>query len=499
MPFRYAPLKEDPLFKTLRLYLICLLPGLVSAPAHADIARAPRTESAPRLALEPIAFKLRGGSTVAAERGSFEVPERRSDARSRRITIRFVRFKSTNPRPGAPIVYLAGGPGGSGVDAAKGPRQPIFLALRSVADVIALDQRGTGLSNAIPPCTAPAALDPSGGINEASLTGYYRQTLATCVARWRAAGVAVEGYNTIASADDIDDLRRALNAPKLQLWGISYGTHLALATMRRHPTSIERAVLASAEGMDQTVKLPTAVDAALGRVAAIANGAGSGDLLATMRRVHARLDATPATLTVGDATGSLSFTMDSFALRTLIGGIAKNPRGIGDLKGIYAAFDAGQEQALAPMLYVMLLKDPLAMAGMPELIDLASGISASRRAIVERQARTALAGDATNFPMPQIAGAVLGIDLGDGFRRDVRSSIPTLLFSGDLDLRTPIEEQAAATAGLSRLTQIVVRNGGHDLYEADPRIAAIVVAFLRGETVDPAPLTIALPTAGGSR
>ena len=449
--------------------------------------------------MDPIAFKLRDGSTVAAEQGSFDVPERRSDAASRKITIRFVRFKSTNPRPGAPIVYLAGGPGGSGIDAARGPRQPIFLALRAVADVIALDQRGTGLSNAIPPCTAAAALDPTGGINEAGLTGYYRRTLATCIATWRAAGVAVEGYNTLENADDVDDLRKALGAPKLQLWGISYGTHLALAAMRRHPAAIERVVLASAEGMDQTVKLPATVDAALSRLATVATGAGGVDLLATMRRVHARLDATPAMLTVGDASGSLRFTIDSFALRTLIGAIAKNPRGIGDLQGIYAAFDAGQEQALAPMLYGMMLKDPLVMAGMPELMDLASGISARRRATVERQARTALAGAATNFPMPQIAGAVGGLDLDDGFRRDVQSAIPTLLFSGDLDLRTPLEEQAAATAGLRRLTRIIVRNGGHDLFEADPRIAGIIVDFLTGETVDAAPLTIALPALGQPR
>lgn len=288
----------------------------------------------------------------------------------------------------------------------------------------------------------------------------------------------------------------AIGAPRLQLWGISYGTHLALAIMRRHPAAIERAVLASAEGMDQTVKLPAAVDAALARVAAVANGAGGEDLIATMRRVHSRLDAAPVTLKVGDATASLRFTMDSFALRTLIGVIAKNPRGISDLEGIYAAFDAGQEQALAPMLYGMMLKDPLVMLGMPELMDLASGISAPRRAIIERQSRTALAGDATNFPMPQIAGAVTALDLGDGFRRNIRSAIPTLLFSGDLDLRTPLEEQAAAKTGLRRLTRIIVRNGGHDLFEADPRIAGMIVAFLKGEPVDSTPLTIALPAPG---
>jgi hypothetical protein len=62
-------------------------------------------------------------------------------------------------------------------------------------------------------------------------------------------------------------------------------------------------------------------------------------------------------------------------------------------------------------------------------------------------------------------------------------------------VRTPLEEQTAATVGLQRLTRIIVRNGGHDLFEADPRISSIVAAFFGGKTVNAVPLTIALPVA----
>lgn len=484
------------MLKTFCLSLSCLLATAASSSAAKAAPAAPgTTHSAPVLKLEPIAFKLRDGSSIAAEQGSFDVPERRGDAASRKITIRFVRFRSTSPRPGSPIVYLAGGPGGSGIDAARGPRQPIFLSLRAAGDVIALDQRGTGLSNPIPPCTAAEPLEPAQGINEASLTSYHRRTFATCMAIWRAAGVSTTGYNTLESADDLADLRRALAAPKIQLWGISYGTHLALATMRRHPAIIDRVVLASAEGMNQTIKLPNAVDAALGRIARASNT----DLLATMQRVHQRLDRTPASLSVNGPGEPNGFTMNSFALRMLAGAIAKNPDGIANLVGIYAAFDAGQEQALAPMIYGMFLKDRLVMTGMPELMDLASGISRSRRREVDRQAGTALVGDATNFPMPQLAAVAPELDLGDGFRREVRSAIPTLLFSGDLDPRTPLEEQALATAGLRRLTRVLVRNGGHDLFEADPAIADMIATFLKGLPVTRRSLSLKLPEAAQSK
>ena len=91
--------------------------------ALAALATAAGAQPAPTLQLEPYAFRLADGTDLAAERGRFSVPEDRRDPNSRRIEIGFVRFRSTNPNPGAPIVYLAGGPGGSGVGTARGARQ----------------------------------------------------------------------------------------------------------------------------------------------------------------------------------------------------------------------------------------------------------------------------------------------------------------------------------------------------------------------------------------
>ncbi|HEX8625980.1 MAG TPA: alpha/beta fold hydrolase [Allosphingosinicella sp.] len=428
------------------------------------------------LKIEPTTFKLADGTNLPVERGGFSVPEDRNDRRSRRIEIGFIRFKSTAARPGRPIVYLAGGPGGSGVGAAQGARQPVFLALRAVADVIALDQRGVGLSNHIPPCTAGRKLEPAEPLTEASLSAYYRETLDGCLVQWRSAGVAVKGYTTEQSADDIEALRLALGAQKLDLWGISYGTHLAFATMRRHPRSIGRVALASAEGMDQTVKLPAHVDATFERIERFAPG-----LRARMRRVHARFDSAPQTFTLSK--GGPSFSADSFPLRMMAGILPKNPDGIGQLAGAYQALEASRTEALAPLIYGHFFKNPLTMNGMTELMDLSSGITGSRLALVRRQAAASLVGTATNFPMPQLRGSVPGLDLGDGFRREIVSAIPVLLLSGELDVRTPLEEQAAATAGLKRLHRILVRNGGHDLFEAHPDVPGILVDFFSGRKV----------------
>ena len=107
------------------------------------------------LKLKPYAFETNDKKDkVDAEFGTVFVPENRSDPESNLIELAFVRFKSTAKNPGPPIVYLAGGPGGSGIGTARGSRFPLFMALREIADVIAFDQRGTGFSNQ----TSPASI-----------------------------------------------------------------------------------------------------------------------------------------------------------------------------------------------------------------------------------------------------------------------------------------------------------------------------------------------------
>ncbi|HZG46233.1 MAG TPA: alpha/beta fold hydrolase, partial [Allosphingosinicella sp.] len=379
-----------------------LLAGiLLGAPALAAAAQ-------PQLRIEPFLFELADGSKLPAERGRILVPEDRNDPKSREIEIGFLRLRSTSPKPGAPLVYLAGGPGGSGVQALRGARRPVFLALREVGDVIALDQRGVGWSNHVPPCTAERPLDPAKVLSEATLTDYYRQTLQQCLGRWRAAGVAVNGYTTEQNAADLEDLRRALGARKIDLWGISYGTHLAMAAMRRFPRSIGRVALASAEGMDQTASLPAEVDPVFSRMERAAQ-LPAGRLTGLMRRVHARFDAAPQSFALKGPDGAtLSFRADSFPLRMMAGIVPKNPDGIAQLVGAYAALDQGQTGPLAPLVYNHFYRNPLTMSGMPELMDLASGASAARLRMLAAQAPASIIGSASNFPMPQLRGAVPG-------------------------------------------------------------------------------------------
>lgn len=443
----------------------------------------------------PFRFAGWRGAETDAERGFFEVPEDRHDPASRSISLSYVRFPSTAARPGPPIVYLAGGPGGTATGTATGPRFPIFMALREVADVIAFDQRGTGLSNHIP--SRPPSTGPLPALTREGLTRHFRDEFQTAWADWTRAGVAMRGYNTAESADDIDALRRHLGAGKIDLWGISYGTHLALSVLRRHGDRIGRVALASLEGQDQTVKRPAHLDAYLQRVDALLDAdpavrAAVPDLPGLMRRVHARLEAAPAALTVAGPAGPIALEVGGFAVQLLTGSLIANPGTLALLPGLYLALDAGQTDALAPFLGSM--AGQLGVTGMPEAMDLASGISADRLRLIEAEARTAVFGDALNFPMPHLLGAVEGVDLGDDFRAPLRIETPALLIAGTLDGRTPLEEQAEVAAQFQRRTQVTVENAGHNVFESHPDVQDLIVRFFRGEAVTDTSLTLPPPT-----
>ncbi len=442
----------------------------------------------------PFRFKGWRGQEVDAERGVFEVPEDRRDPASRRIKLSYDRFPSTAAKPGPPIVYLSGGPGGTGTGAAAGPRFPIFMALRQVADVIAFDQRGTGEFGAIPP--GPAITAPLPIFTREGLTAHVRDGLQRAWVDWTRAGVAMRGYNTEQSADDLDDLRRHLGAEKIDLWGISYGTHLALSVLKRHGDKVGRVALASLEGQDQTVKRPARIDAYLARVDALLDAdpavrAAIPDFPALMRRVHARLEAAPVSLTAKLDGAPVELRMGGFAIQLMAGGLIANPRTLVMLPALYLALDAGKTDVLAPFLdeFVGLA----GIGGMSSAMDLASGISPGRLAMVKREAREAVLGDALNFPMPHLLGAIPRVDLGDRFREPIRIDHPALLLAGTLDGRTPLEEQEEVVAQFRRKTRVVVENAGHNVFESHPDVQDLLVRFFGGEAMSDVRLNLPPP------
>ena len=467
--------------------IVSLAVAVASTGCTAFTQQAP-SSAANVLSIEAYTFTANDGTIVNAERGVVEVPEHRGQPDSGTISLTFVRFPSTSSSPGDLVVYLAGGPGGSGVETAKGARFPLFMAMREVADVIALDQRGTGMSNEIPRCRPETPLPVT--LVRDSQIDFYRTELVRCFDGWESQGVAIDGYTTLESAHDIEDLRVALGAEQLNLWGISYGSHLGLATLKYHPKAVNRAVFAGIEGLNETIKRPALTDQYFQRMQSRINDdpeakAAYPDLQALMRRVHEKLNAQPAVVTItprGSDT-PLTVTLDGFAIQLLTSTTIADPSGFANIPLLYLALEQGQYDMVAQLLYQAFQGQAESFRGMPEAMDLASGITTERLAQIREEAESSVLGDALNFPMPHIAGIRPAIDLGDTFRDDFQSNTPVLLISSTLDGRTYPDASQALLKSLPNGQRLVVVNGGHNIFEADSRVADAVVSFFRSEPI----------------
>ena len=427
---------------------------------------------------------------VDAEFGTLFVPEKRSEPESNLIELAFVRFKSTAKNPGPPIVYLAGGPGGSGIGTARGERFPLFMALREIADVIAFDQRGTGFSKPNLTCIDRLALPLNVAPTREAAIKDLRANARDCAFYWHnVQRVDLTAYNTNESADDLEDLRKALGANQISLWSISYGTHLAFATMRRHPASIHRAILAGTEGPDHTYKLPGNIQKHLEDLAAVIKadpqvGKEVPDFLGLMKSVFDRLDAEPQTVEITDPQTKLKVKVivNKFVMQY----IAANNIGTTVTARFPALFYRAAKGDFTNPAQVWLNQSRSGIgSAMSYMMDCASGQTAARREQIAREAKGTLLEDIFNFPFPDVCTEWNAPDLGDEFRAPLKSDVPVLFISGTLDARTPVSNAEEYRKGFSNSTHIIIEGAVHSdpLFLSSPKIKDGMMEFLRGQPV----------------
>ncbi len=165
--------------------------------------------------------------------GTYEVWENRTARSGRKIGLRVVVMPATGEAPAPdPLVFFAGGPGGSTVEMAPGIALAMSAA-RQQRDVLLVDYRGTGESA---PLFCPYQLEPR-GIDEALETFMPIDQIAACR---EALGQQADltQYTTANIVDDIDEVRAALGYQQVNLVGGSYGSRAALAYLARHPESV---------------------------------------------------------------------------------------------------------------------------------------------------------------------------------------------------------------------------------------------------------------------
>ena len=445
---------------------------------------------------------VHGVGTIGGIEYTLMVAENRSNKDSRKIGLRFVVLKALEPSGLTPVVYLAGGPGGSATGAAQSPRWPLFDALRQNRDVILLDQRGTGRSDAPPNCASSIGWTSDDVADRNTFIDKHRAAFRECLAFWREEGIDINGYTTLESAHDIAEISKVLDTP-LSLLSISYGTHLSLATMKEHPQAVDRVVLVSVEGLDQTVKLPARTDAYFARLQTALNKDAADkeipsypDLAEALRIALQKIERDQPMVDVFFARNQppVKRKLGSFAVQRALSFALSDPDRTPDVaQGILAMANEDPDYSFMAR-FGFLMPDQMNLRAMPTIMDFASGVSSQRHALVEVQAQTALLGDAPNFPMPHLADESLSFQLNDAFREAPSSDAPTLVVSGTLDARTYPEGALEATANLKDRTVITVENGGHNLFFDHPDIVPSIIKFLNGQNISDKKLTAVFPS-----
>jgi pimeloyl-ACP methyl ester carboxylesterase len=152
------------------------------------------------------------------------------------LAVAIIKASYSNPASD-PVIDLQGGPG-TPLLAYLGPvLTPTNISNFQLGDrdLILLDQRGVGYSQPSLACTESTTMPHATGL----------QVLRACHDRLARQGINLNDYTTIQNAEDVHGLVRALGYHQVTLWGISYGTRLALTVMRLFPADIRSVVLDS--------------------------------------------------------------------------------------------------------------------------------------------------------------------------------------------------------------------------------------------------------------
>ncbi len=428
--------------------------------------------------------------TVAAQCATLAVPEDRSRPEARRIDLAIAWVPAAARRAAAdPVFMLAGGPGQSAREAYPAIAHG-FREVQRQRDIILVDQRGTGGSNPLVCRDESGASSITEDMSMADLDAA-RRFAEACLSTLDA---DVRFYTTTEAARDLDDVRRAIGADRINLVGISYGTRLAQEYLRRYPAETRSVVL------DGVVPPELALGSEHAK-----------NLDAALRLQFMQCEA--------DATCSERFGSPWASLQQLLAQLRDSPR---EVEFRDPLTHATRKAELAPAVVVtvarlfaysptlsamlpMVLAD--ALAGRPEtLMSQAQMIEdlLGEQIMHGMQLSVGCSEDADLLqPDPADAATLLGTyfvefiktqcevwprgQVPPDFHAPLASDRPVLLFSGELDPVTPPRYGDEARRGLSNSRHLVLPGGGHNVL-ADGCLPQLMARFI--ETADPAGLDV---------
>ena len=240
---RWLPIVGPPFAAVIALAVI----ALVASQAHAQEPSAPGPQPfKPEFSPGACPENLDVPDDAVLTCGYVTVLEDRAKPDGRAIDLYVVRIRALSPiRYQDPVIYLAGGPGGSATR-----RTQWFLDqgrhLWTGRYLVLFDQRGIGGSK--PRLECAQYRHDYAGIRNRDLDPDEElelrvQALLDCKRTLTDQGIDLGAYTSASTAADVADIVSAMDFESFNLYGSSYGTLLALTVMRDFPAGVRSVIL----------------------------------------------------------------------------------------------------------------------------------------------------------------------------------------------------------------------------------------------------------------
>ena len=471
------------MWRVMSLLIAWLVIAVASANIRAQVELMPLSSG--QFDAQPCPVDVPSGAVV--ECGLLRVPENYSLPDSRQITLSVAILRSDNESAAAdPILYLEGGPGGSPVKRLPRTYETLFRPVmqQTGRDIILFDQRGTGFSSPALDCPGYLAervnlldyADGSTPLSEIDVRLRLVAALQDC-GQQLAVAADLSQYHSANSARDVQMLRQALGYETVNLWGISYGTRLALTVLRDNPDGIRSVILDSVYPPDVNLftEHPSNTLGALDALfVTCARDAACGTTYADVRgllfETVAALNAEPVRLTIRDTRTGTTYENVRFdgdlLLDTLIDFMYDSDL-LPFVPFLITEASAGNLQSFAAYLGYRIGRQDDISNGMYLAVQCREELAFTERGAIRAALRQI--GDLDDYTPAGIQGddyvpicAVFETGHAPALENiAVRSDVPALLLAGRYDPVTPPHWAKQAAETLSNSAFVELPDAGH--------------------------------------
>ena len=432
--------------------------------------------------------------------GYLTVPENRSKPDRPTIRLAVARLKAASVKPQAdPVVFLSGGPGSSAIAQAT---TIAGLGINADRDVIFVEQRGNYWSEprlVCPEVDAFAATAVTKNLSDPATRQQSKAATTACRDRLASTGVDLASYNSAENARDIADLRVAMGIGEWNLYGVSYGTDLALTVLRDHPAGIRSVVLDSVAPPNVNIFTefwPAAAagyrsmfDACAAQPACATAYPNLADEFATTVN---RLTTTPVTVPVKDpVTGeTVQVHINGYELANLVVNMTGLHTKIPEIPGIIHELANGDGTKAATWIHAFVPPPGISGSGLTFGVFCREFVAQSSPEQVLARAKQALPKfpDAVFELTPQVPWFfdICGVwNVGTApptARAPVVSDVPVLMLVGTFDAITAVAFTDAVAPGLKRSQTVPIPGAGHQTITSGPCPVSVMNAFLAKPT-----------------